>query len=233
MYCTIQDMRSILPERITIGDQNIGTPRPGRVATNRNTITIKQAKEYILLAQQYIDGRLRPFYVCPLRRIKSFETAILENVNPGIETVACVHDNNIFGIEQIVRIQNSTGYEETTVYSVDSSNTNHIVLSRILNTYDYSDSKISILEFPDPIPLLTARFACSFLIDRLFVAEQSPDVSQYGKNQRNLARNEMDDILAGTIRLVGQDHTGRRFVRGSLFDAYKSPAEIQKGAEKE
>jgi len=70
-------------------------------------------------------------------------------------------------------------------------------------------------------------------LDRLFVAEQSPDVSQYGKSQRNMARNSMDDILTGEVLLFGQEHTGRRFVRGSVLDAYNSPAEIQKGEEKE
>jgi hypothetical protein len=70
-------------------------------------------------------------------------------------------------------------------------------------------------------------------LDRLFVSQQSPDVSNYGRTQRNIARDSIDDILSGEVLLFGQEHTGRRFVRGSLFDAYDSPAEVQKGQEKE
>jgi len=73
--------------------------------------------------------------------------------------------------------------------------------------------------------------ACAILLDRLFSAEQSPDVSTYGKTQRNLARDEIDDILSGEIFLFGQEHTGRRFVRGSLFDAFSNPAEVQRDKE--
>jgi hypothetical protein len=71
------------------------------------------------------------------------------------------------------------------------------------------------------------------LLDRIFVSEQSPDVSNYGRTQRNLAKIGLDGIMTGEILLFGQEHTGRRFVRGSLFNAYGSPAEVNKGDESE
>ena len=109
-----------------------------------------------------------------------------------------------------------------------------LVLDTVVNAYStVNRSKISILEYPDPVPIVAARLACSFILDRLFVAEQAPDVSTYGRTQRNLARNAIDDILAGEVLLFGQEHTGRRFVRGSLVEPFKSPAEIQRGEERE
>ena len=65
MYCTVDDLRRILPEKVAIGDDNIGTPSPGRTATKRSNISPAEAKQYIQYAQQYIDGRLRPYYSCP------------------------------------------------------------------------------------------------------------------------------------------------------------------------
>jgi hypothetical protein len=109
-----------------------------------------------------------------------------------------------------------------------------VVLERIYYPYLSANAlKISILIFPDPIPVLSARLTASFILDRLFVSEQSPDVSQYGKTQRNLATQALDDILKGATLLIGQELTGRRFLRGTLLDKWSSPAEVQKGEEKE
>lgn len=60
------------------------------------------------------------------------------------------------------------------------------------------------------------------------IGEQSPDVSTYGNTQREIAYELLDSILTGETLLLGQEHTGRRFVRGSLHNAYNSPADRQR-----
>jgi len=229
MYCTVNDLRRILPEKVSIGDENIGTPSPGRTGSKRSNITENQAREYIQYAQQYIDGSLRPYYSCPLRRTVSFETPLESIVSAGSSVSVTVHDTGSFGIGMSVRLRGTSVAEETQVASVTNNTT--LILTTVANSY--SSGTLSIVEYPDPIPLVTARMACSYILDRLFSAEQSPDVSVYGKTQRNLARDAVDDILSGEVLLFGQEHTGYRFVRGSVFSAYKSPAEFQKGEEKE
>ncbi len=233
-YCTVQDMKNILPENIKIGDNNIGTPVPGRSGSGstRSNITPDQAQYYIGYASQYIDGRLRPYYVCPLRRVKSYETAVENNLIAGTDVSITVEDSGSFISHEVARIQDKDNMEVVTISSVPNLNT--VIVSSLLNNYDAENRlMISVLEFPDPVPLMTAQLAVSIMLDRLFVAEQSPDVSQYGKSQRNYARDSMDSILKGQVLLFGQEHTGRRFVRGSVFDAYMSPAEVTKGEEKE
>jgi len=234
-YCTVEDLRRVLPEKILIGDQNIGTPVPGRSGnqgSGRSNITPQQAEQYILYGEQYIDGRLRPFYVCPLRRIKSFETEIMSNVSQGSNVTVAVHDSGSFILGESVRLQNKSAMETAIISSVPTPTT--LVLESVDGSYSVEDeSKISVLEYPDPIPIITARLACSFIFDRLFAAQQSPDVSSYGRTQRNLARSAIEDILGGSVLLFGQEHTGRRFVRGSLLEPFKSPAEIRKGEDKE
>ena len=233
-YCTVQDMRNILPENIQIGDNNIGTPVPGRLGSGstRSNLSPAQAQYYIGYAQQFIDSRLRPFYACPLRRTKSYETPVLNNLTAGTSVSIEVEDSGAFLEYQSVRVQDKGNMEIAQVTSITDLNT--VVVNSLSGSYNSNDRLlISVVEYPDPIPLMTARFAASFMLDRLFIAEQSPDTSNYAKSLRNMATLSMDSILLGQILLFGQEHTGRRFVRGSLFDAYSSPAEVTKGDSKE
>lgn len=234
-YCTVDDLRRILPEKVKIGDTNIGTPspgRPGNQGSQRSNISPAEAEYYIEYATSYLDGRLRPFYSCPLRRIKSYETDTLSNISHGSNVVVTVHDSGAFIRGVLVRLQNPSIMETAMV--TDAPTITTLTLAHVVNNYLTSDnSKISVLQYPDPIPIITAQMACAFILDRLFVAEQQPDVSMYGKNQRNLARGQIENILSGEVLLFGQEMTGRRFVRTTLFDKWSSPAEIQKGVEKE
>lgn len=233
MYCEVKDMVSLLPSPITIGDTNIGTPSPGRPApANKSKLTPDEAITYIRFAGQEIDSRLRPYYVCPLRRVKTYETEILNVVNAGNSVKVRVYDTGAFAKGQLVRLQSRFEMETDTIASIENLTT--LVIDRVKNLYPIDDCKISILEFPDPIPLINARLAISYCFDQLFSAEQSPNMSEYGKEQRRLASNSLDSILSGTVLLFGQDHTGKRFVRGSLFDAYQNPTpEFQFGREKQ
>lgn len=239
MYCTIADLKRILPATITIGDINIGTPSPGQPLTKRDKLTYADAIQYIRFAQQEIDSRLRPYYVMPLRRIKTFETEIIENVSPGSKVKIRVWDSSNFSKEDVVRLQNrdsmelSTVWEETALNAYAPADPRYVTIDHVQYSYPADESKISIVKFPDPISIICARFAVSYAFDQLFHAEHEPDISDYGVEQRKLALNSMDSILSGTVLLLGQDHTGRRFVRGSLMDAFDSPTkDFQFGREK-
>lgn len=222
MYATIQDLRQILPESMSIGDQNIGTPSPGLPTTKRDTIPATKATYFIRKAQEEIDARLRAFYLCPLRRIKIFETAILSDAKKGTSITVALHDSGPFSVGDMVRIQNRDTTEMANVTEVADIFT--LKLDKLNNDFLQSDGAlISLVEFPDPIPLITARLAVAIGFDELFAADQAPNVSSYGNTQRQLALNDLDGVLDGTIKLFGQELTGRRFIRGQLFDAYKNP----------
>ena len=234
-YCTVDDLKRILPEKVKIGDSNIGIPSPGRIGnqgSQRSNISPQEAEYYIEYASSYLDGRLRPFYACPLRRIKSYETEVLANITAGTNVTVTVNDSGSFIRGALVRIQDLNTMETATV--VDAPTITTLRLAIVVNSYSTANNtRISVLEYPDPIPIITAQMACAWILDRLWTSEQAPDVSQYGKTQRNLARGQVENILSGEVQLFGQEHTGRRFVRLSLLDKWSSPAEVQKGAEKE
>lgn len=230
MYCTLNDVIALLPATVTIGTRNLGTPTIGAQVMQKNQITPDDMTNFIRYATQEVDSRLRPFYLCPLRRIKLFETEITNSVLPGTNISVRVHDSGMFAKGMMVRLQDRFYYESAIVSDVPDLNT--VVIQSVASPYSQYNGVISILQFPDPIPLMTARMALSYGFDKLFAAEQSPDVSNYGVAQRTLAMNAMDNILAGSIMLTGQEWTGRRFIRMPLLDAFSSPVkELQFGRE--
>ena len=234
MYCSIEDMRSLLPDNVTIGDLNLGTPSPGITATKRDSLTPAEAQKFIKLAMQEVDSRLTSFYIVPLRLIKTYETAIMNDISAGSNVTLKIWDTSAITVGDSLRLQGPDIMETVTISSISNATT--IILTSVTGTYYMETGKVSIIKISDPIPLTTARLAVSYAFDQLFPADQSPVVSKYGESQRNLANNAIDSILEGSIRLFGQEHTGRRFLRGTLIDAYGSPtasqAQFQFGSEK-
>jgi len=235
MYSNYHEVQAILPENVTIGSTNLGTPTPGRSGSgsSRSNITIPECNRYLSFADSQIDAKLRPFYVMPLRRIKLHEVTVVQDITHGDNIVVSVEDSGVFTQWDLVRIQNNYQMEYSNVTDTPSITT--IKLDHVINNYSASADAtlISIVKFPDPIPLISARLAASFLMDRLYVATNSPDISTYGAKMRTISNNALDDIIKGVILLTGQDMTGKRFVRGSLLDAFSTGVEITKGEEKE
>lgn len=84
---------------------------------------------------------------------------------------------------------------------------------------DFSQDPVTFTsKYPDPIPLVCARLAAGHIYDEIIMAEQSPNVSEWGKNQRLMAHDILRDIRSGLTRLRNQPIINFRFVRGSLYD---------------
>ena len=156
-----------------------------------------------------------------MKRIKVFEVPLLVNVVAGSSTIQ-VNDATRFDIMDMIRIYDNSSSGMYTVKSLDQSDTGYqiITLDRaLLTSFAVSNNAlVAKIDYPDPVPSICARLAAAMIIDREFSAETKPGVSEFGVTQRTLASNDMDDILNGTIRLEGQEHTGKRFVRTSLRD---------------
>jgi hypothetical protein len=228
-YCGIVSLRTLLPKVMTIGDNNITTPtiqRPG----NQATITVKEAQRFIEFAAEFIDSRLSTIYVVPLKRIKIHETSALSNVTKGSKMVY-VRDNGPFNVGWYLRLSDNSGSALFEIEKV-SDDIHGVELSTAVDR-NFAVPLVSIVEYPDPISLMCAKLAVSMVIDRQFVAEQNPDVSGYGKSLRTQVSNDIDSIMAGTVRLNGQDQVGRRFCRTTLRDTWSTSGEIQAGQGKE
>lgn len=234
-YCTVNFMRALLPKVITIGNENVTTPvlnKPGTAAT----IDVRTAQLFINFASQEIDARLSTVYLVPLKRVKIHEQDLAGDCKAGSKVVK-ISDNAAFKAGCLVKIGDINGSEinEVDVLSDNAYSITEVSLVKEVgrNYTRGQESILSLVAFPDPIPLACARMAVAAIIDKQFVSEQNPDVSNYGKSQRTLAAAALDEIMAGAIRLNGQEFVGRRFVRTQLWDTHKTSAEVQRGGGKE
>jgi len=220
-YCSIIQLQRLLPKTVTIGDSTLANQDVITKQGKADTVSTDTANQYIQFASQDIDSRLRSLYFCPLKTIKVFEVPLVANVAAG-STEIQVPDGQRFSAGDIVKVYDNSSSGRYMVQSVFNTPTrlNVILLDRKLdNSLAVSNNAlVAKIGFPDPIPVICARLAVGMIIDREFVAETKPDISNYGKAQRIMANNDLDDVLNGTIRLEGQEHTGKRFVRSSLRD---------------
>lgn len=232
-YCTISYMQVILPKTITIGDDNATSLDSQGVV---NSITPRQAQLYIQFASQEIDSRLSTVYLVPLKRVKVVEADLTSDCRAGSTSVS-VADNGPFKAGCLVRLGDNNGNEVNEIDMLPDDvidiNTVALVKPASRNFTRGQEASLGLVAYPDPIPIACARIAVATIIDRLFVAEQHPDISNYGKTQRTLAAAALDEIMAGSVRLNGQEFVGRRFVRMQLRDTMNTSAETQRGGSKE
>lgn len=231
-YCTVEYLKTILPRSVTIGDATITTPT---LTTNKaDCIATRTAWRYINLATQYLDSRLRQIYVCPLKKIKSLETNLTVDATMGNSYIN-IYDSGQLNIDSTIRISDDLGSEIYTVNTIfDNDLTKVGITPNLSRSYLLTNNPIVyLLSYPDPMPLICAEISIGMLFDKLFSAQNSPDISNFGKTSRTQASNALDDILQGVIRLEGQDHTGRRFARSSIRDTISTTVEIQHSRDKE
>lgn len=150
-YCTLQDVKDILPNKVILGTN----------LQEKNVNMLESRAQYLIdTASTIIDSYLSGVYVIPLRKYKK----------PDFE--------------------NGTFFTAT---------------------------------YPDPIPLANARLAAAAIYDEIAMAGQTPNVSEWGKNQRALAFDDLTQVQSGTITLLGQLFNGKRFVRHELHDNPRVP----------
>jgi uncharacterized membrane protein YdfJ with MMPL/SSD domain len=221
----------MMPKNVTIGSVTVTSPTIQQ--PQANTIATTTAQRYLNLSTQWIDSRLRGIYICPLRRMKVLETELIQNIPIGTNYLM-VEDSGNFNLDSMVRITDSTSSETYTVNEIFDNDRNKMgITPATTRAYNLTNNPVvNLIEYPDPIPLITAQIAIGMMFDKIFSTQQ-PDLSNFGKAQRTQGSNAIDDILQGIIRLDGQDQTGRRFARSSLRDTISTTVELQHSRDKE
>jgi len=238
-YASLDDLRTILPKNITIGNVTAYSPNQA----NPSTISVDTANRFLYYASQYVDSRLTPYYLTPLKQIVEARRPIISNMLPGSNDVM-VEDVLPFMGGMGVRLKDDNGEELNTIREVAENfdegdgprpNRRHIsLLYQTTNAYDSgSHARLEILSYPHPVTPMTAKFAVSFMYDKIFSADAAPDLSNFGKTMRNSAKEDLNAILTGQARLRGQEFVGRRFVRQQLFDGFKSPGNVEGAQDRE
>mgnify|MGYP006282995255 CR=1 FL=1 len=238
-YASLDDLRAILPKNITIGNTVSFSPDQA----NPSTISVDTANRFLNYASQYVDSRLTPYYLTPLKQIVEARRPIISDMLPN-STDVMVEDILPFMGGMGVRLRDDNAEELNRIKEVPENfddgdgmrpNRRHLtLLYQTVNAYDaQSNAKLEIVSYPTPVTPMTAEFAVALLYDKIFVADAAPDGSQYGVKMRNQALTKLNAIVTGQTRLRGQEFVGRRFVRQQLFDGFKSPGTVEGSPDKD
>lgn len=227
-YCSQIDIENVIAQALTSATasspDSFGTLSPLISIGNtldKNLVPDSSVDYYIQMADREIDAALSELYNTPFCELANFETVLYSDIyeyNPYIVTEkACPL---MTGDEVII-----TGEGQEERHVIDE-----VISSMIFSTEDEigyfftADSRVVRVSYPDPIRFISARKASATLYDKYFSSEVSPNTSKFGEYLRQLASNDINNILNGTIILHGQHRIGRRFYNSNVVDQYGLPS---------
>ena len=194
----------------------------------RDTVTPETIVQYIRWADEQLDSALSVIYKVPLKRVVKAEYKLLSNVVVGATSVS-IEDTTRFLVGDIAVINDRLVSEQKTISAISSETS--LTVNVFTHGFLASDSVAQRIGYPDPISLISARFAAANLYDKYFAAQVSPNNSDYGKNLRLIGENDLNSVLNGRVLLFGQKILGRRFFNPALLDV-NAIASTEKNREK-
>lgn len=217
-YSTSFQVQNVLASILQRGTTTTGAPveiiNIGREV--RDTVLPDDFVQFIRWADDHIDAAIGVVYRAPLKRIVKGEYELLADITAG-DTSLQIEDATRFYPGDIVTITDRIVVEKKIIDTIPDEITINVT-SAITNGFLVSDSVVQRLGYPDPISLISARYAASNLYDKYFAAQSSPAVSEYGGNLRNMAESDLNNVINGRIRLFGQRLLGRRFFNPTTLD---------------
>lgn len=195
----------------------------------RDTVSSDSIIQYIRWADEELDSALSTIYKVPLKRIVKGEFETLNNISIG-DVTFYIEDSTRFSVGDMINVTDRIVNEKKIISAIPDETTIG-VSAAFINSFFGSDSIVQRIGYPDPIPLISARFSAANLYDKHFASQASPNISDYGKSLRIMAENDLNSILNGRTRLVGQKWLGRRFFNPVLLDV-NSIASSDKNREK-
>lgn len=193
---------------------NIGESR------DLNRISDDTIEYYISLADQTIDGELSEMYSMPLKKCPLGQWSLDADINEYNQIVELDSSCNLVPGDEIVIRDDSTGIEEQHVVNTIIDQNSLTTVGAIITDFSGSNVRVFRLAFPPPIPEISARLAASYIYDKFFSAQNSPNVSEYGLEQRKKAESRINDILNGKIIIRCQRRIGDQFGNAYLDDSY-------------
>ena len=85
-----------------------------------------------------------------------------------------------------------------------------------------SGSRVSRIKYPDPLPFISCSYASSYIYDRYFASQSSPNVSTFGLQLRKQGQVLINSILEGRI-ILKMDRNGRRLYNPNILNQYSLP----------
>ena len=194
---------------------NIGDVR------NLNRIPDELVGFYISTADTTVDGILSQQYHTPLKKCASGQWKLDADISEYNQMVEITDATSLQVGDEIIIRNDNTGTEELHIVNTLVDQNTVTVVDPILTNFSGDQIRVTRLKFPPPVNVISARLAASYLYDKYFSAQVSPNLSEYGQELRRLAHGGLNDILNGKAILRCQRRIGDQFGNPWLDDTYQ------------
>jgi len=218
-YSTSELVTNILANALTRGTTNdpgmpVNIINIGQEV--RDTVDTDTFIQYIRWADEQIDSALSVIYQTPLKRIVKGEFELLADIS-ATDTTIYVEDSSRFFVGDIINITDRVTSEKKVIDTIVDENEIEVTIA-FTGNYLASNTMVQRVGYPDPVPLMSARFAAGNLYDKYFASQSDVNMSNYGNALRTMAENDLNSVINGRTMLYGQRILGRRFFNPGLLD---------------
>jgi hypothetical protein len=227
-YATVAEVDALLAQALTsarprdnTSGQKIKLINTGETR-DINRIPNDVVEFYISLADSQIDGILTEMYEVPMKKCVHGEWRLSSSLSEYNQTVEIESAINLVPGDEVIIRDDSLDYEEHHIVQEVIDQYSFTLLQPTVGSFDTGTSRVIRISFPPPINQISARYACSFIYDKYFAAQNSPNVSDYGKELRKIAMQQLNDILNGKVilREPCTRRIGDRFGNAYLDSSY-------------
>jgi hypothetical protein len=235
-YCTSHDIENIISQSLTSATSPTASGLNSstklsllKIGTtfDKNLITDSIVDSYIQMSDATIDAKFSQMYKVPFSELVDLETTLYSPIDEYSQLIILSKVVPFNPGDKIILLYSTHEASYTvgsvlspTVISIDDPTTATVEGF----TYNFpAGTRIVRLCYPNPIRFISARMAAANIYDKYFSGEVSPNTSAYGKYLRQIARQDINDILNGRTTLHGQQRIGRRFYNPNLVEQYDLP----------
>lgn len=173
-----------------------------------NRIPDEVVEFFISSADNQIDGILSQQYKTPLNKCANGQWDLESDISEYNQILELSDATNLVPGDEVVIRNDSTGDEEIHIISNVIDQYSAVTADTITTNFDADNTRVLRLQFPPPIGQISARYAASYIYDKYFAAQNSPNVSDYGNVLRQFAMGQINDILNGRVILKCQRRIG-------------------------
>lgn len=223
-YSSVNEVDLFLAQALT-------SARPDTTSTKINLINIGNVRDlnripndtveyFISTADNQIDGIMSQQYKTPLKKCVNGQWSLDADISEYNQIVELSDACNLVPGDEIVIRDDVTGVEEFHTISQVLDQYSVLTVDNIQTDFSGSEVRVVRLQFPPPVNQISARLAASYIYDKYFAAQNSPNVSDYGMTLRKEAFGSLNDILNGKTILKCQRRIGDRVGNPYLDSAY-------------
>jgi len=225
-YCSINDVKNVIAQSLTSATTSTDAFNTTSSLLNvgntldKNLVTDATVNAYIQMADREIDGILTQLYETPLKEVANWEGDLYSDIYEYNDYII-LDQAAPLDVGDTILLINGVNKERHEIEEVISYNMFSTVDSI---QYEFpAGSRVVRVSYPDPIRFISSRNASSVIYDKYFSAESAPGTSTFGQVLKDIARQEINNILNGRTILHGIRRIGLRFANANLIDQYGLP----------